>query len=461
MQRNARYALFLILALALVPRLFSLTWNAVPHGDTEMDVRAARAIAAQGNLVIGEFARVEGPAYLYPPERTGYKELLIQHPPLWAALGAAVSAAAGIDAYLALRILSVVAGMAVIVLASRFARIFVNEAAAIAVSAWLAASYLMIDFSGNGSLYMVQAGLYVVWLWTAVAGGVVGKQGTRAVLFGVLAGAGYLLNYQMIILLPASVILLLPGNGTVAAKLARILVCAAVASLIVLPWFVRSAAVYGDPFFHQYWNLTYLYNKAGLEKIFEGNVYRYELDAVQKASLLADMVLEWLPNNLYYAARKLFILAPVAFVVFCYGLIDYAFSLKRLRRVFPVLLLLALHSAISTLWPVVKFRYFAPMLPLVFLLALEHLYAVRLSERVRRILIDATLACIIVLSFFTYRAIPTHTYYFNGAITTDPFGGSEEMRFVESHGLIAPATPKGTGPLQPAVPPKGPVPIQP
>ena len=105
----------------------------------------------------------------------------------------------------------------------------------------------------------------------------------------------------------------------------------------------------------------------------------------------------------------------------------------------PILLLLTLHILLSAAWPVTKFRYFVPLLPLVFIISLEHLQSFHWSERSKNILLGATFAMILALSFLTYRSVPTHTYYYDGAITTDTFGGSEEMRFLEEHHLLPPS----------------------
>ena len=105
------------------------------------------------------------------------------------------------------------------------------------------------------------------------------------------------------------------------------------------------------------------------------------------------------------------------------------FDRERLKKWFPVIIIFILHLIISTAWPITKFRYFVPVLPLVFLIALDQIYNIKIKTIYRNLIIILISASILSLSFLTYRSTPGHTYYNDGAITTGPFGdraGEEE-----------------------------------
>ncbi|MFA5273636.1 MAG: hypothetical protein WC353_05760, partial [Candidatus Peribacter sp.] len=144
----------------------------------------------------------------------------------------------------------------------------------------------------------------------------------------------------------------------------------------------------------------------------------------------------WLPNNSFYIARKLFILAPLAFIFFSYGLIDQVLSKERRSRLLPVLILFAAHALISAIWPVTKFRYFVPLLPLVFLLSMDAIHGFLKTGRARTIALCFITVLIALGSALTYLSVPTHTYYYDGAITTDPFSGRGEWNYLRDKGYL-------------------------
>ena len=91
----------------------------------------------------------------YPPD---------QHPPLWPLLGAPLVGLAG-DGYAALKLVSLLVGIVCVPLAYVALRRHVGEAPALLASGLVAGSYPLVDFSGNGSLWVLLAMFYLVWLW--------------------------------------------------------------------------------------------------------------------------------------------------------------------------------------------------------------------------------------------------------------------------------------------------------
>jgi hypothetical protein len=129
-------------------------------------------------------------------------------------------------------------------------------------------------------------------------------------------------------------------------------------------------------------------------------------------------------------------MAPVVFFFFSFAWIDYAFDSKRRTKMLPVIIICVLHILIAAAWPITKFRYFVPLFPLVLYIGFDQIFAVSQSPRVRHSIIAVTTVCLITVSVLTYYAIPTHTYYYDGAITQDPFHARGEYNFMVDSGLI-------------------------
>ncbi len=421
-----------ILIVALVPRLFSVHWNSIPHGDVEVDVQASASFLRDGTFTLPPSDEIPSSDAPLSASTTH----LIQHPPLWPLLGAVLTRGMGLspspqNIFFAFKILSLFSGLVLILLAERVGRKLISETAGLVMAGWIAVSTIMIDFSGNGSFYSLHAALYLLWILIAFRR----DDWMRAISLGVVTGVAYMINFQSILLLPASVIVLLwKRKESWSQRIGYAAVATGIVVAIALPWCIRNAVLFGDPFYSHYANNIYVFIKSGVPLSTKNGQPYYDLQLSNWLDILFNGVIRvWLPNNLYYIARKLFILAPIAFFLFSFAWIDYLFSKERIRKIAPLLLLLILHLLISSAWPVTKFRYFVPMLPLVFLIALEHLYAQKWTENTRKFLISITFISLIVLTFLTWRAIPTHTMYYDGAITNDPFHGSQEMDFVREH----------------------------
>ena len=419
---NWRTVGIIALLIGILLRVASIQWNSVLiHGDVNIDVSAATSFHETGKLMAtNEESSVP----------------LAQHGPVWAILGSAYP-----DAYVGLRIASLLSGLLVLALLFLLGRKLLRGDGAWILVGWAALSWLLVDYSGNGSLYSFQTALYLLWTLIVLQPGL----RWRAVLLGLVSGVTYLLNFQAIILVPASVIvLLIPVGeplGSPSAKLKLRLperVRNAITTLIVViavasPWLLRNALLFGDPFYHHAINSIYVIQKAGFAHLMDEHL---RIPLGNWLQIAWGSVTVWLPNNLYYAARKLMILAPIAFLFAAYGLIDVLFSKERFRKLWPILLLCALHLLLSAAWPVMKFRYLVPLLPFVFLLSLEQIQEMKAPLRLKHGIIAATFASIILLSFLTYRAIPTHTYYYDGAITQDAFHGNEELQYLRDHDAL-------------------------
>lgn len=421
-----------ILLLGLFLRIGSLGWNSFPHGDVVTDVKAGVSLMTQGNFTVGPYAKSPDATFLFDIARTNGNEVLTQHPPLLMLLGAGVASILQIESteqgiFLSYRLLTLFLGMGVLVIIYGIARSILGQKVALWVALWSACSYLLMDFSGNGSLYMLQTFAYLLWVHVAL-----GRHRLRHVLLGCMTGIAYMVSFQSIILVPAGLLVIAFHNDhSIQKRCYDVLIFLCAASPIVLPWLLRNYFLFGDPLFSHYVNQTYIYNKADMPFTVVDGIVHYTMSFADRLALLRSITLHWLPNNLYYIVRKLFILVPLAFLFFCYAFIDYLYDHRRLVRVLPIVVVLLLHCGISAAWPVTKFRYLVPILPFVFIIAAEHMNAV--CRTYRTAVFGLTTLLIVWLSLLTYKQIPTHTYYYNGAITEDAFSGSEELDYIRTY----------------------------
>src|SRR3990167_5348999 len=207
------FALIAILFFGLLIRVQAFQWNWFMHGDVTADAMVSSSFLRDGSLLTFPWKDSADPAAyaLLPPAADG--EQLKLHGPLVPILAAALTAVRGpstgsgsptiSDAFFSLRILSVLAGMLIILLSLLITCRLSDTTMGLAVAAWTAASYLLIDYSGNGSLYSWQAVVYLLWILVALSR----SSWRRTLLLGVIAGLGYLITFQSIILIPAGLLI--------------------------------------------------------------------------------------------------------------------------------------------------------------------------------------------------------------------------------------------------------------
>ncbi|MFA5273338.1 MAG: glycosyltransferase family 39 protein, partial [Candidatus Peribacter sp.] len=352
-----------IVLLGLTLRLFSLSWNIFPHADVGGDVTVGALFLQTGSLW-EEAPDPLAPRHptLFPIDsRTGIPAM--QHGPVWVLLGSGLASLwhgyTEADVYFALRLLSVVCGTALIMMLWVVAHALNGREGALACALWASMSYLLIDYSGNGAFYALQGTLYLLWILIALRK----PSAKRAAALGAVTGCAYFVNYQSIILLPASIILEIFQYKQGRQCLLNMVVVTVMAGLLASPCLIRNAILVGDPFGHHLVNSNYVFSKSGIHATVVDNVYRFPSKREQLTAILSMVMTSWLPNNSFYIARKLFVLAPIAFIFFSYGLIGQVLTRSRRRLLLPVLLLFAVHFLISASWPITKFRFLVPLLP--------------------------------------------------------------------------------------------------
>jgi hypothetical protein len=94
------------------------------------------------------------------------------------------------------------------------------------------------------------------------------------------------------------------------------------------------------------------------------------------------------------------------------------------------MVLALVHLALILAWPTTKFRYLVPVLPLIFAIGSSFLWELEWPGQ-RTLLVAVTAGLCLFTNLWTFMTIPSHTYYYDGGLVEDNFGGQGETVFVE------------------------------
>ena len=363
--------LLLAIAAGVALRLAALAWHDLPRGDVLLDTGVARQLAHgegfRSGFVRGTaFVRGDGPL---PPQ-----DLADQHAPLWPLLGALLAWPAG-GPFDGLQVASLLAGLVLLRLVWRAADRLIEgvpghpQGLPALATALVATSFLMLEFSANGALYMAQACLVLL------LADVLARPRPSWLLAGVVLGLAWLVSHQAAVLLPVPALVLagcaLPGQR--AAGVARGLAATAVACACMLPWWARNQLAFGDPFHST--NAFYPLFLSGLEPVLsiEDGLPVGRFPDVSLARVLAGGARAWLPGNVLYTALAGMLLWPGLLALAGSGLprlVGAAYG-GRDRRLATLLLAGAALLAIALAWPGLKLRYLVALTPVVVLLGLR------------------------------------------------------------------------------------------
>jgi hypothetical protein len=363
--------LLLAILAGVVLRCALLAAHEVPHGDVLLDTGVARSLLAGEGFRSG---LERGTALVRGDGPLPSQDMADQHPPLWPLLGAALGAPSG-SPFLGLQLASLLAGLLVLRMTWRLADRLVESVPGHAqhlpavATTLVALSFLMLEFSADGALYGLQA-LLVLLLVERLAAARPG-----VLVPGLLLGAAWLLNHQAAVLLPVPALVLAcgaePGRRARAALAG--LASAAVACLVMLPWWWRNALVFGDPFFST--NAFYVLDKAGITPAFsvEGGQPVARFPDVSLVRVLLAGLRAWLPANVLYVTLAGLLLWPGLLGLAASGapgLLRAAWR-GRDRRLLALLACAAAQLVITLAWPYTKLRYLVPLTPLVVLLGVR------------------------------------------------------------------------------------------
>ena len=362
------------LVLGCLLRLLALRWHEHPRGDVLLDVGVTRSLAHGEGFHAG-FER--GTSLALDGRPVPPRDVADQHAPLWPLLGVALAWPVG-SIFAGLKLGSLLCGLLLLALTWSVAQALLSERPAgptppaslpgLAV-ALVALSFLMVDFSGNGSLYMAQACLVLLLVRLLAA------ERPSGLLLGLALGAALLLNHQALVLLPVPLVVLLlaaPAGGR--ARAAAVGVgAAALALLLFVPWALRNTEVFGSPFFSA--NVFYPLSRAGIAPAYsieEGlPVARFSPPALLSWWPAAETT--WLPRNALYLFVTGLVLWPGLGALVAAGALPLLADAwrRRERGVLAALGFAAVLLAIALAWPDMKLRYLVPVTPLVVVLGVR------------------------------------------------------------------------------------------
>jgi len=447
LSRRLLLALVVLTLLGGGWRLLAYRYNIWPHGDVVIDAAIAESVAWQGRLLV---PMVD--VRYYPIDRFGFGYPPDQHPPLWPLLGAPLIGVLG-DGYSALKAVSLLVGIALIPLTYLALRRCVGRGPALFASGLVAASYPLVDFSGNGSLWVLLAALYLIWLWMLPGGPLLtpssAKRKTGIALWrwvglGGVMGLAYLTNYPAIVLPVALVVVHLVRYGRQAAKwnaLAGPVLSGIVMLLVVLPWLIFNLTTFGSPIWSQPFQRTLAGGSRQVEYVLDGDelVKRNLPAGPDRLAALRERALD-LYGNVGFVMKQSLVLTPVLAGLFAVGLLllvpwpvwagaGREEGESQVDPV-PVAVLALVHLALIIWWPTTKFRYLVPLLPLVFALGGWCLWQIE-PARPRVCIMLVTAGLCLFTNAWTMVSIPSHTYYYDGGLVADNFGQQGERLFAE------------------------------
>jgi 4-amino-4-deoxy-L-arabinose transferase-like glycosyltransferase len=438
-------------------RLAAFAFNDWPHGDVVLDAAVAESVATRGALLVP----IVDVRY-YPIDRFGFGYPLDQHPPLWPLLGAALVPLVG-DGYVALKLVSLLIGAVLIPVAYLACRPLIGQGPALLTAGLAAGSYPLVDFSGNGSLWVLLALLYLLFIWRV---GVWGLDDRRnAALVGLVMGVAYLANYPAVTL-PASLVAIhLMRSGRSAFRreaLAGPALSLAVMLAVIAPWLAHNSILFGNPFWSQPFERTLAGGSRQVEYVIAGDeVIKRNVPSAEGALPALRARAVDLYGNVGFVARQLLVLTPVLSGLFLAGVGCWllgagyrvlgagapaesrhpAHSIQartpepetptpNTQPLSALVILCLVHVALVLWWPTTKFRYLVPLMPLV--LAIGSWFLWELKGPVQRgLLVTVTAGLCLFANLWTFMEIPSHTYYYDGGLVQDNFGGQGETAFVE------------------------------
>ncbi len=253
------YSALVFLGVGILLRWMSFNWNTRLYGDVNLFALSAQQIVREGKLTYPM-------KYDYSPEAP-YLTLSSpagQHPPLYPLLAGSLARLLRTEATFAvLKLIDfffgvlILFGIGLIALQKRSIAAWVTFGL-IAYSAWL------VDYSANGSPYILITFLLVVdqWLWLKWDA----KNLKWTIWAGILGGIGWL-THGILIAIPLAFLvrLLFFSHLKRSECFTRVILFLLIFSGLVLPWLAWNQATYGKPFYSS--SSYYLLEQLGLARV--------------------------------------------------------------------------------------------------------------------------------------------------------------------------------------------------
>jgi hypothetical protein len=345
------------------------------------------------------------------------KSVISDKPPLWVVLTSATKNLLVQKSYPSAQFLSLIFGLLInLPLVYSLARNYSNRTWSLLSLLIYATSYLTIDFSGNGSRYMLQTLLILILLHALINQKLTATAYT--ITTSLLTGLLFLVNYT------AALALLVIYLGLFLRKQLSpitIVVSLFTFAAIISPWLIYNYFYYDTPLLAT--NLSVIEATGNLR--WEENKVLYDLHIGENALLtFLKSLPRYLFSNSVFFVKKLLVLLPLLSIF----LLIIPLKIKHLLSHPKPTLLLALticHTFSFLSWRVFKFRYFVSIFPLLLLLGLVAISY--LKPKIGTTILSATLVLTIAISIAVYYQNPFHTYYYDGVFTKDQFRGTGEV----------------------------------
>ena len=316
--------LVLLTVLGGLWRLASFGFNAWPHGDVVIDAAISESVAWHGRLLV-PFVDVR----YYPTERFGFGYPLDQHPPLWPLLGVPLTWLTG-DGYTALKLVSLRhrdrADPADVRRAAALRRRGAGALCERAGGRVVPAGGLLRERVALGAAGGAVPGLAVGVADLRPQPPSPARGGELAwALLGVVMGLGYLTNYPAVVLPVALAVLHLVRHGRQAfrpATLAGPALSAVVLLLVIAPWLIYNATLFGGPFWSQPFQRTLAGGSRDVEYVLvDGEAVKRNLPARgDRVAALRERAVD-LYGNVGFLAKQSLVLTPVLGGLFLVGLL--------------------------------------------------------------------------------------------------------------------------------------------
>jgi hypothetical protein len=413
-----------IILVGLVLRIVSYTWNTRLYGDVNLFALAAREYALHGEL--------QYPMKYEFSDNVPYLALTTpasQHPPLWSWLGGSLARLFGTsDTFSLLKPLSLLCGLGLLL--SSFAlsrRVEIYHEARIALGL-ACLSPVLVDFSANGSMYILSA--WVIVLSSLLLMHFDPARWSHGLLAGLLCGLGYLVHSSLL-LLPVAFLLPLiagyhftwvpktssTGNPSLRQRLPAIgsFLLAFLASLS--PWLLWNFRNFQRPFYSI--SSYYLLDKLGLLKTgIYGDVISARLSGPLSASILSTYAI--LAAKAWWAtSRQVFmVLGPFILLIMLFGLVQL-YRTRKDGKLYALAAPAFLYALAIALWATNKFRFLVPLLAPAYLLAAIGFASLLVRSKWYRWLGYLCLVGGLVWMLASYLGTPQPTFYYGNETAQD------------------------------------------
>jgi len=413
-----QYFFYIAIALiALVCRIISFKYNIYPHGDIFQEVLAARSLPLTKMLTLPYWAST---AY---QQTVGVSELvqITDKPPLWILLITAMSVFTKLDTYVSARLLSLLIGLLVVYQFYKLVAKCSHRVWAILSVMTLAISYLMIDYSGNGSRYMLQTWLLLLLIDSVLFNPLPKNNVRNTILLALL----FLNNFQMGALLPLYLLNLILIKGRIWQNITKTII---LFGLIISPWLWYNQTHYHTWFYSS--NYHYILGKTNypMETYDQNGLW------VIKEPPKIDIVKQFINNlpdfiyhNLIFFTKKIGILLPIIYIIYLFIIFKSKQVIKD-RKLMLLLIISVICLFIVSAWPVLKIRYLVTIYPL---LLLTSVLVLRYFKKYASLILATNLLLTGYISISIYYKNPYHTYYYDGVFTEDQFKQKGEQNYMD------------------------------